>query len=719
MEILLLKKPYEISLSGNPVPFSFAITPYGASQQTQDIRVQVRILVEDVFNSGVFTEAKSQNFYPTSEGLVSIEIQSILDPYLSYYLPAPNLKRPVQAQQQRKRFKINWLLTNAGVVVSGPTDSDIYYIAKSGLSYEQWHPHEFFSQKIIQQKVPLLFPARGEKCGLGEMKYFFWMYPYADSAQQTLTYKVYFSDGTSASTNAPTIFGGKWSIFCAPSGFSQSGLDSLVPDGKTAVKYSLKVATGATTIVEEYFFEIDYRNFYETHQLVYRNSIGGLESIRLRGQIDFAADYDRQLAQKTVPPAWYSNMNLLPLATDESTEELTNYTGDTGWISKEACDKVRDLFLSGEKIELVNGKFLPININVKKAKFYSNNDQLVSTIVEWSPAYSNLYYTPVGYMPITRTCPAVQSFLVRQVSKFKLQIMYSLDSPYDTVEVQIIIGSTTSTYTYKGNAGTVIQTFANPATGSAVNITVKARTVCDPNSTPVDYGSFSTIILSVTGESLPVAVNDNYTINSGFNSAIALSPSPLSNDYDPDGDAIEAIAASGATNAGGTYAINAAGNVTYTPPSSAYTGNDYFDYQIRNVGGSDTATGRVNIAVGNGAVRVYAKLVTLNSFTSNSQYGSYTSGDIYAYFYSNPQGNIPLDVTGLSISLNIDHTTIEKDLGGDPNTTDDYYTQAASGTSTLIYSGLIYESDYDSPTGDEAYTEHDITLNDGTGYVVI
>lgn len=720
MEILLIKKPYEISLSGNPVPFSFAITPYGTSQQAQDIRVQVTVMIEDVFNSGIFTEAKSQDFYPTAEGLVSGEIQSLLDPYLEYYLPAPNLKRPVQALQQRKRFKIKWLLTNAGTIVSGPTESSIYYIAKSGLAYEQWHPSEFFTQKILAEKLPLLFSARGEKCHSGEIKYFFWMYGYDDNANQTLTYKVYFSDGTSATTNAPVVFGAKWSVFCAPSGFSQSGLDALVPEGKTPVKYSLKVVTATTTIVDEYFFELDPRNFYETHQLLYRNSIGGLESLRLRGQIDFAADYDRQLAQKTVPPSWYSGLNLLPLATDENTEELTNYTGDTGFISREACDKLRDLFLSGQKIEVVNGKFLPINLNTKKAKFWSNNDQLVSTTVEWSPAYSNLYYTPAGYMPQSRTCPAVDSFIVRQVSKNKLQIIYSLPAPYDLIEVQIIINGTTTTYTYTGNTKTITQAFNNPATTTPVTITIKGRVVCDANSTPVDYGPFSTVNLDVVGDSQPVAVNDNYTIAAGYSSAVSLSPSALANDYDPDGDAIEAVAASGATNAGGSYTIDSAGNVTYTPPSSAYTGNDYFDYQIQNVGDTNVVTGRVNITVGTVAANVYVKITIKNPVQYNNNYGYYYYGDVYVQFFSNPQGTIPLDLTGSGLNISItDHNWVQNYGENSQTLTDIDYSRVASGTEMLLEQQEVISSDnYDEQRGEEKI-DNDFVVNAGAGYVVI
>jgi hypothetical protein len=720
MEINLLKKPYEVSLSGNPIPFIFALSPYGNAEHAQDIRLQITVLVEQSFGSGIFSIARQQNFYPTADGIFSMEVQTILDPYLEYYVPRPALQRPVQAISQRKRFKINYVLQQNGALVGSSTDSSIFYVVKSGLSYEQWHPSEFFSSVIVSQKKPLLFSAAGEKFSIDETKYLFWIYPYADNANQTVTYTVYLSDGTTATKTSSTVFGGKWSVFCTPSGFSQSGLDAIVPADKYPVKWSLKITAGAVVVVNEYFFNIDNRNFYNTYQLLYRNSIGGLESLRLTGQVDIAADYDRQLAQRTLPPSWYSNMNLLPQQLDDTAEESMNFTGDTGFISKEACDKIRDLFLSKEKWELKNAKLLPVNITLKKSKFYSNKDSLISTSIEWSPAYSNEFYTPESLMPVSRSCPTVESFVVRQISRSNLQIMYSLATPYDMIEVQIIIGSITYTYTYTGNTKTVTQSFANPATTTPVDITIKGRTVCDNNSNPVDYGAFSIITLSVIGNSPPVAVDDYYDIPTGYNTAVALTPSALANDYDPDGDPFGALAASGATNAGGSYSIDAAGNISYTPPSSSYSGQDYFDYQIEETGGGDIITGRAYINVGTGAANVYAKLVYRNEVTYNNDYGYNTSGEVWVDFFSNPAGTIPYDISALSLMINInDHYGYKNYTDPDEVFTDEDYSSTGTGNKMMVYSGTLSYQNYDESRGGTEMEDHDFTILAGSGYVVI
>lgn len=733
MEIFLIKKPYEISLSGNPIVFSFGLSPYGTREKTQDIHLQVTILLEQTNGSGFYTEIKTQEFYPTGEGQFQLEIQSILDPYLEYYLPRPDMDQPQRCPDHVKKYKLTWILMNAEAIISGPSQSSVYYVCKSSLNYESWHPSEFFTKKILIDKAPLLFIAANEKFGVDEVRFLSWIYPYDDGLTQTVVYSMYLNDGSIVTKNVTAIAAIKWSVFCAPAGFTQLDFNSLVPLGMVAIKWSIKIMASATTIVSEIVYEIDQRNFYETYQLIYRNSIGGLETIRLRGQVDFAADYDRQLAAKTLPPSWYNNMDLLPQSSDENVEELANFTGDTGFLSKAGCDKLRDLFLSPQKMQLVDQRLLPIVINSKKTKFFTNKDSLISTVVEWSPAYSNKAYTPTNYMPVARTCPAVQTFIVRQVSKNKLQIIYALEFPYNQVEVTLVVGPNIFIYNYFGNSKTVIQDFYNPADtlgvpplpgveilypiGGDYPITVKGRTVCNPASNPVDFGPYATIDMNVVGNRPPIVVDDYYSINAGFNAAVTLTPSAMDNDYDPDDDPIEVVAASGPTNLGGSYTINAAGIVTYTPPSSSFQGNDWFDYAVRPVGGTDTAGGTVYIKVGGGILFIYAKLVYVgyNSTFSNA-------GEVWINFYSNPAATIPVDVSGSSFTVNYNQHVHGVAHGGvtvGPDT-DTAGSIAATGVRVKIYTGPLYtESPHVPITNAYASFTTTFTLQPGSGYIAI
>jgi hypothetical protein len=680
MNLTLLKQPYEISFAGNPLQFVWQVAPWGAVEKTQDITVIVTVFIEKKFGSEISDQIYVQKMYPDAEGKITLDASSIVSPYLEYYTPRPDLAKPVEAVNQRKRFNVKTILNAPGLYDLPPIyEFPFYYsVIKGGLSQQAWHYKEFFTKVILEQKQPLLFPAAKELVDPEALKFFYWIYPFDDQALQTVTYKVYFSDGTSATLDQATkLISGKWAVNCVPCGFSQSGLNAIIPLNKSAVKYSVTVGTETQTIVAEYFFTLDNRNFYEPYYLLYRNSIGGLETVRLLGQVDLAADYARQQARRTLPPSWYG-----AVITDESTEETFSYTADTGFMGKEELLKLRDLFLSKEKYQVTSPSggrgLIPIVLTNNKAKFFSNKENLVSAQIDWQQAFVNTFFTPGTLMPLTRACPAIEKFFASQLNKSTLQFQWSLEDPYDQIEVQIIIGADTYIFTYKGNAGMVSQFFNNPSTGDPVNITIKARTICNAESVPADYGPFATITLSVKKNSLPVAVDDHFQIPSGW-AVLNLPDSALANDYDPDGDPIEVLPEWGITAKGAVWSIDREGKITFTTQFQNWTGNDQFNYQIHEIGSTEYVTGTVFITVGNGPQQVFVKWVMRNQ---NIQ-STYTWAEAWLDFFSDPACTIPVDITSLGLTI----SATEETKNNNTVIHHEDYSFLATGTKKLMWSG--------------------------------
>jgi hypothetical protein len=104
-----------------------------------------------------------------------------------------------------------------------------------------------------------------------------------------------------------------------------------------------------------------------------------------------------------------------------------------------------------------------------------------------------------------------------------------------------------------------------------------------------DGRDYSSAVVSVTVNTPPVAQDDAATVTAGTAVEILV----LSNDSDPDADALQISAADAASPRGGTI-VNLGTSIRYTPPSG-YTGSDSFAYTITD--GLDTATAVVNITV--------------------------------------------------------------------------------------------------------------------------
>jgi Ca2+-binding RTX toxin-like protein len=105
-----------------------------------------------------------------------------------------------------------------------------------------------------------------------------------------------------------------------------------------------------------------------------------------------------------------------------------------------------------------------------------------------------------------------------------------------------------------------------------------------------------TVTLNVTNHA-PSAISDFVTGEFGS----PVTGNVLSNDSDPDGDALSVTAAVATTASGGTINLAADGSFTYTPIPS-FVGSDFFTYSVNDdFGGSSTATIVINYAAPAGA----------------------------------------------------------------------------------------------------------------------
>lgn len=682
MNVAIIKKPFNVAFSQSEMFFGFAITPYGYYEQQQNITLNISIEIEESFQSNAFIEIKQESFYPDNSGKILVDISSIIDPYLEYFTPRLDLPRITNAKGQYKRYRVGYQLQKNGITLAAKSYSTPTIAIKGGLSNDVFNKLDFFNNFIDASKNALsFFP--NYKVSIDEKRFITALYSKSDADAIKIKYIVYFDDNTTQiKTTLLEKTYSQWEIFVFPTGFNQCNLSSVIPSGmgiENVVKYKAivyKPNNGNAVYLEKEYY-VEHRNFYNTYQLFFRSSIGGFETIMLRGQVDFKADYDKQYAKKTNTPESYSNLLLKHQIKTNNVDETASFKGNSGFISKLNLDIIRDIFIIQEVYELVEDRYLPINISTKSVNFYTNQDSLFNVQLDWSRAYLNQKFTPSGLIQYSNTCPNVESLVAVQKGSDKIQITYSLPIPYDLVEIYVDPGvQITESKIVSGNTGSLIFYVDPYLITLPTNYTVKARVVCNELSDPMDVGAESSAVVNMVEHPLPIANDDVYYIEKGFNSAVSLIGSVLANDYDPDDDDIEVVAVTaGSTNASGTYDIDADGIIAYTPPSSNFQGQDYFDYDIRKVGSLTTVTARCYINVGNETTFVYAKITT-----KRHQYSDIY--DFYLQFYSNPQGTSPLDVTSRNITFN--YQKVYTDFGA-VNTHTENYTKVGAGIETFLF----------------------------------
>lgn len=126
-----------------------------------------------------------------------------------------------------------------------------------------------------------------------------------------------------------------------------------------------------------------------------------------------------------------------------------------------------------------------------------------------------------------------------------------------------------------------------------INLTASNATV-----TGYDASATVTYVVSAAADTAPVAVADTATTADSTAVTIAV----LSNDYDPDGQALKVVSVT--TPAHGTATINSNGTIQYVPVRR-YAGTDSFSYQISD--GIKTASATVTVTVGSSTTTTSTK----------------------------------------------------------------------------------------------------------------
>ncbi len=108
----------------------------------------------------------------------------------------------------------------------------------------------------------------------------------------------------------------------------------------------------------------------------------------------------------------------------------------------------------------------------------------------------------------------------------------------------------------------------------------------------------ATVTITVLPNEPPVSQDDSYETPSNIDLVVAA-PGVLSNDFDPEGDALVAVLLTGPSN-GSLTGPSPDGGFVYTPNSN-FTGPDAFTYQAQdpNGGGSAPATVRITVTAAN------------------------------------------------------------------------------------------------------------------------
>lgn len=400
MSIVITKRPYGRSFSGNPVHYE--LTSATASTDS-NIFFEFRLMFR-LIGDALFTEVGRMSWFPTG-GVAEINVQDMLHSQLIWQVPAfPADEKTVQrADQQTGQFYIEFREIT-------PTDQNpafdtseldfIRTIIRGGINFFKWAGNNFWVNYYNVKKPFLTWQLNGRLSGIQERMYLGYLCNDDGMTSVVIRARVTYLDLSQDLVELP--FSPVLDcLYYVPSGAFQWGFDQLAAAAGKSIYYweifivNLSDPASPQTVSEVFKYYADNRNNLNDITLHYRNSLGGLDSVNVRGVVDESLDYNYQEQDITFKPDYFDSHVITAQKLITETQEQQTWKGDIGYLEKEEQDRLRDAQIQRDVYMKTGSKWWPINIITKNLKLKSTGDMKFSLPIEFTLGYGGSgYYTP-------------------------------------------------------------------------------------------------------------------------------------------------------------------------------------------------------------------------------------------------------------------------------------------------------------------------------------
>ncbi len=437
MAIEIQKSPPTWNWSGNPIHYQL-YSSVAQAEPTAYFEVKIKFKRTD---EGSYSDIIILPYYPVN-GVAKIDINHVLHGLLEYEVPgipddneysSPLFSRKITGQFYIAYREITSATPDPAFTDSAPVNP--LNVIKGGISYEKWRGDNYWVNYFFESLPFLTWQRSGRMASLTERMYLAWLnttdVPVGDIKMRR---KVVYYDGTIAiaELNCPI---NKYEVVYFPTGSEQLVLEDIFPDKK--IRYwEMQVwdKENQVPLSEAYRYEVDNRYDSNDTTFNYRNSLGGLDSVRMRGDIDDQAERSFVEQDSIVLHNYFEGAFILPKIKIADSSELIVSKANTGFLNKEELDRLREIHFIRECWWAQDGKWLPITIRTGSGKLRSTSDDLWSLPIEYSLAHSgDNYYTPrsvnlaEGGFTSPNLCSAVISVLASSFAEL-WQVSWSLIS---------------------------------------------------------------------------------------------------------------------------------------------------------------------------------------------------------------------------------------------------------------------------------------------------
>lgn len=398
MAYQLTERPHRIAFSNNPIRYVFNISNPDTLGSAMDIELYTIGINESLFGNDDGVLVTKQLLYPNPDGTVYFYCEDFLNSFLDWELPALLTNDIIAVKKQIRKYYIKYRqVTKGNPSPEWATERfNQRIVLKGGIAKEKFDRNNFFINYLPGKKPFLTWQPQGHFIGQEERRYLTYLHDddlFGNVPNLVLKARVVYTDGAEDVTqlNFPSL--NDSILFHVPAGLQQLGLYNLQPD-KQVWYYDVSVEDQFSEVyAAPYRLYADYHKYYDVFSFIYHNSLGGFDTLRIRG------DYDIEITVNSteIQQATGGDFGTI-LPTENATINISKYetfTGDAGWMNtraqQEAC---QELLLSDGIYRVVNNRWLKVMNLQKTQPMGAKEDTKWSFPLKWRYTFDNSQFTP-------------------------------------------------------------------------------------------------------------------------------------------------------------------------------------------------------------------------------------------------------------------------------------------------------------------------------------
>lgn len=389
----------------NSIFFSENLIPYERIQTSnaneENYKIFLKILTSSIangFQNLNFIERMRQTLKPNENGKATFNLRPAFRNLFKAVPPVKNSPFEIIYDRMLLVKKQFGDIFNALNEPTSLTDGLVDLVIYGGLNKEKYPNVNFFKGYLTDEKKFLTWRPRVSYVDRTQEDYITYFSAINTTTQLKVRIKAYFDDGTDETatinqTDSSSELYGK--MYQLPAGPVSSGATGVNP-AKNLTQYDLWLEDQNNEVITEVMnFRLTTFKPSLTRYILFLNSVGGYDVVRLTGKTSISSEIEKQKVNKYLDFDYLSSDGEEKNTHSKSNQTFQYSSGMfKGKYAEYMAEYMQDLLNSKKAYDITNGERIPINIAGGTFRIKETADFKYYTRFEAKLAYTDSLYTP-------------------------------------------------------------------------------------------------------------------------------------------------------------------------------------------------------------------------------------------------------------------------------------------------------------------------------------